>query len=118
MTEETAKVRLGKQLAGARHQRRWTLHDVARRTARQLSRISELETGKGNGTIDSFASAGEALGLSLIYVPETKLADVLKLIGKPEAEAPVPNQTPSVYDEVFIPDQADGEEEEPPRVRR
>jgi transcriptional regulator with XRE-family HTH domain len=101
---EDVKIRLGTQLENARRQRHWTLNDVARRIGRQPGRISEIEGGKANSTLHSLSEAGEALGLSLIFVPEEKLPDVLRIIGIAEPTVRPGFDVPSAYDDVFIPD--------------
>jgi transcriptional regulator with XRE-family HTH domain len=104
MREIASKVRLGHQLAQARHRRGWRLLDVARRTTYRPGRLSEIEHGKANSTIDTLAEVGDAVGLSLIFVPNERLADVLALIGQPEPQTHLPTEVGSVYEDVFIPD--------------
>jgi transcriptional regulator with XRE-family HTH domain len=107
---ETRK-RLGKQLAEARRRRGWTQNDVARRSTRQPGRLSEIENGKANTTINTLAEAGEAVGLSLVFIPQERFADVMTFIGQPEPKTPLPTEVGSVYEEVFIPDPSEDEEE-------
>lgn len=104
----SAQTRLGHQLRQRRQGRRWTLADVAARMATsQPSRISELETGKANARIGTLDEVGRVLGLTLLYVPDEKLAAVLAVLGE-QAAPPRPHLTvPSVYDEVLIPDPVD-----------
>jgi transcriptional regulator with XRE-family HTH domain len=108
---EDVRIRLGKQLVDTRRGRGWTLNDVARRTARQPGRLSEIENGKANSTIDSLAEVGHAVGLSLVFVPNERLADVLAFIGQPEPKKHLPTEVGSVYEDVFIPDPPEDEEE-------
>ena len=111
MVEESeAKRRLGRQLAEARRRRGWTLNDLARRSTRQPGRISEIENGKANSTVDTLAEAGETLGLALLFVPKDRLAAVLTFIGQPEPKMHLPTDVGSVYEEVFIPDPTDDDE--------
>ncbi len=111
MLENDARKRLGQQLVEARRRRGWTLNDVARRTTRQPGRLSEIENGKANSTVDSLAEAGEAVGLSLVFVPKERLADVLASIGQPIPKTHLPTEVGSVYEDVFIPDPPEDEEE-------
>lgn len=101
---EDVKVRLGTQLATARHCHHWTLNDVARRVGRQPGRISEIEGGKANSTVHSLSEVGEAVGLSLVFVPNERIAEVLNIVGtaKPQARSPV--EVTTAYDDVFIPE--------------
>jgi transcriptional regulator with XRE-family HTH domain len=113
MTEDT-RIRLGSQLEVARRGRHWTLNDVAQRIGRQPGRISEIEGGKANSTIQSLSEAGDAVGLSLVFVPNDRLAEVLTMIGTAEPKTRPPLEVTSVYDDVFIPDETnvtDGEEQ-------
>ena len=89
------------QLQDERRRRGWRLRDVAERTARQASRLSEIETGKANSAVDNLVEAGDALGMKLVFVPDEKVAEVMALIGRvPTKHA----RAPSVYEELFIPD--------------
>ena len=112
--EEEARARLGRQLADARRRRGWTLNDVARRTTRHPGRLSEIENGKANSTVDSLAETGNAVGLSLVFVPNERLADVLSVIGRPEPKTEpkthLPTEVGSVYEDVFIPDPPEDDE--------
>lgn len=111
MTENETRKRLGQQLARARRGRNWQLSQVARRTGRPNSRISEMETGATNSTVDMLADAGEALGMSLVFIPDDRLDEVLKLIGEPQVQMPVPTgPAPSVFDDAFVDDTLDEEE--------
>lgn len=103
--------RLGEQLTNARRRRGWTQSDVARRSTRQPGRLSEIENGKANVTIDTLAEAGEAVGMSLTFVPKDRLTDVLAFIGHAEPTIPLPTEVGSVYDEVFISDPSPEDEE-------
>lgn len=98
---------IGAQLAARRKANNWTLKDVAVRTGRQSSRISEMETGKANSTLDALVQVGEVMGLRLLYVPDDRVAEVLALLGQ---SAPPPSwaRPPhSVFEELFIPDPED-----------
>lgn len=107
MTETSVRSRLGSQLAETRRHRRWTLKDVARRTGRQISRISEIERGRANTTVEAMAEVGAALGLALAFIPEDRLGEVLALLDSSKTRAPLPFEVPSVFDEVFIDDHDD-----------
>lgn len=96
--------RLGKQLEEARRRHSWTQKDVAQRVAAPASRLSLIEQGKANPTIQTLTEIGEALGLSVILVPTAMLPSVERLIGQPVKPAPLPTEVSSVYDDVFIPD--------------
>jgi hypothetical protein len=72
--------------------------------------LSEIENGKANSTIDSLAEVGDALGLSLVFVPNERLSDVLAFIGQSEPKTSLPTEVGSVYDDVFIPDPPEEDE--------
>ena len=76
------------------------------------SRLSLIESGKANTTIDTLAAIGDALGLALVFVPKDHLAEVSNLVGRPESIRPLPTEVGSVYEDVFIPDSPDDEEPE------
>lgn len=112
MTEHETRKRLGQQLSRARRSRNWQLSQVAHRTGRANSRISEMENGATNSTVDMLADAGDALGMSLVFIPNDRLEEVLKLIGEPQVQPPVPTgPAPSVFDEVFVDDAIEDKEE-------
>jgi len=107
-----AKTQLGKQLAEERRRRHWTQGDLARRSTQPASRLSLIESGKANTTIDTLAAIGDAVGLSLVFVPKDRLGDVSKLVGRSDSIKPLPTEVGSVYEDVFIPDPSDDEESE------
>jgi transcriptional regulator with XRE-family HTH domain len=111
MLNYNTRVRLGDQLAKARRRKQWTQRDLARRSTQPASRLSLIESGKANTTIDTIAEIGEAVGLSLVFVPKERLADVLTFIGQPEPKTPLPTEVGSAYEDVFIPDPTEDEEE-------
>lgn len=104
--------RLGRQLFEARSQRNWRLSEMSTRTGRPPARLSEMETGKANSTLDSLAEAGDALGLELMFVPKERVEQVLALISNRSAARPTAYDVPSVFDEVFTPDEENEDEEE------
>jgi transcriptional regulator with XRE-family HTH domain len=104
MEQRVTRNRLGSQLTAARHGKGWTLTDLGHRTANAASRLSSIEHGKINATVDALAQAGDAAGLALTFVPVDRLSDVMALIGKPSVETVYPTPVRSVHDEVFIPD--------------
>ena len=108
---ENERQRIGAQLATRRRERKWTVKDVAARTGRQPSRISEMETGKANSTVDALVQVGEVMGLRLMFVPEERVVDVLALLGQSIPRPAHATMRRSVFDEVFIPDPEDGDEE-------
>jgi transcriptional regulator with XRE-family HTH domain len=110
MDQSDTRERLGNQIAEARRKREWRLRDVAYRSANTVARLSVIENGKVNVTVDTLAQLGEAVGLSLVFVPTEKLAQALALGAPSPTETHVPAETPSVYDELFIPDSAEEEE--------
>jgi transcriptional regulator with XRE-family HTH domain len=112
MMKVDTQARLGRQLAEARKRNFWTQKDVALRVTSPTSHLSLIEQGKANPTVDTLTEMGEALGLSLVFVPKTRLANVLKLIGQPDKPLPLPTEVGSVYEDVFIPDPPDDEEPE------
>jgi transcriptional regulator with XRE-family HTH domain len=99
--------RIGAQLAARRKERKWTVKDVAARTGRQPSRVSEMETGKANSTLDALVQVGEVMGLRLMFVPEDHMADVLALLGQSAPRQAHTTFPRHVFDELFIPDPED-----------
>jgi transcriptional regulator with XRE-family HTH domain len=109
MTEEERR-RLGDQLARRRKELGWTVKDVALRTGRQPSRISEIETGRANSTLDALVRAGEVVGLRLLFVPDHRLGEIQALLGQPLPSPSRRSDMRTVFDEVFIPDPEDDDE--------
>lgn len=111
MSKDQTRKRLGRQLATARHSRHWRLDDIARRTGRQPARISEMETGKANSTIDMIADAGETLGLSLLFVPDHRLEEIMRIIGDPSPPHAPGHDLPSVFQKAFVDDSVEDDEQ-------
>jgi transcriptional regulator with XRE-family HTH domain len=114
MSKDQIRKRLGQQLATARRSKRWRLDDVARRTGRQPGRISEMETGKANSTIDMIADAGETLGLSLLFVPSHRLEEIMRIVGDPAPARLPAHDLPSVFQKAFVDDGVEDDEQEKP----
>jgi transcriptional regulator with XRE-family HTH domain len=110
MEQSDTRRRLGDQIARERRKRDWRLNDVAYRSANTPARLSIIERGKANATIDTLAQLGEVVGMSLVFVPTDKLAQAMGLSETSPTEAHVAKETPSVYDELFIPDPSEDEE--------
>lgn len=110
MSKYDVRKRLGSQLAEVRKHKHWRLSDVARRTGRQPGRISEMETGKANSTIDMMADAADTLGMSLVLVPNDRLEEVMKIIGQSPVQPAQSDRIKSVFEEVFADDRDDDEE--------
>ena len=114
MENDGTRRRLGSQLAAARRHKSWTLEQVARRTGRAGPRLSEMETGKANSTVDTLEAVGRALNLQLLFVPDSRMEEVLDLIDGSRSSAPRIHALPTIFDEVFI---DEGEDEDEPLVR-
>ncbi len=112
MEQHDTRRRLAEQLSAARRSRRWRLSDLGQRTGRNLARLSQMETGKANSTVDSLSEVGEALGLSLVFVPTDKLDAVLALIGAAPPTNPAPRDVPSAFEELFVRPPEDETEED------
>jgi transcriptional regulator with XRE-family HTH domain len=112
MKQESTRKRLGGQLMAARHGMGWKLNELGQRTANAPSRLSNIERGKINATVDALAQAGEAAGLSLTFVPTERLEEVLALLGQTEPKTRYSAPVSTVYDELFIPDPSDEEIED------
>jgi transcriptional regulator with XRE-family HTH domain len=110
MEQKETRERLGTQLAAARRDKGWTLMDLGQRTANAASRLSGIENGKFNATVDALAQVGEAAGLTLTFVPTEKLEEVMALIGQRSDATAYPTAVRSLHDEVFIPDPSEEEE--------
>ncbi len=111
MKNDGARARLGWQLAAARHLKGWTLEQVARRTGRAGPRLSEMETGKANSTIDVLEAVGRVLDMQLLFVPDDRVREVLDLIEGRRPAAIRAHTVQSIFDEVFI---DEGEDEDAP----
>jgi transcriptional regulator with XRE-family HTH domain len=107
---EDTKKRLGQQVSSSRHEHRWTLDDLGRRCGRPAPRISDIETGKANSTLQSLSEIGAALDLELIFVPRQKLNEVLALSTGTDVTKRAYQNVNSVFDELFIPDSSDDED--------
>jgi transcriptional regulator with XRE-family HTH domain len=95
---------LAQQLSDARRKRGWTLKQVAARAGKQIARISEIESGAFNTKIDSLGEVGAALGMSLVFVPTSKLDAALALSDDGKTRDPVPREWRSAHDDLFIDD--------------
>jgi hypothetical protein len=73
-----------------------------------------METGKANSTIDMIADAGDTLGLSLLFVPNHRLDDVLRIIGAPAPSHVAAPDLPSVFQKAFVDDSVEDDEQEGP----
>jgi transcriptional regulator with XRE-family HTH domain len=100
---------LGKQISEARKKRRFLIRDMAHRTGKNPARISEFENGKSNSTIDFLDQMGAALGMTLMFVPNEKVEEVLALVFPENRQSPPAYTMPSVFDEVFIDDSEDND---------
>jgi transcriptional regulator with XRE-family HTH domain len=117
MSKEITRKRLGQQLNAARRNRNWRLHHFAERTGRNPARLSEMETGSANSSIDMMTDAGETLGMSLVFVPNERMEEVMRMLGQTTAAPTAVSRVPSVFDEVFVDDRMDEEEEIPSHAR-
>lgn len=109
---EDERRRIGAQLATRRKERKWTVKDVAVRTGRQPSRISEMETGRANSTVDALVQVGEVMGLRLMFVPDDRMADVLALLGQSTPRPAHATMPRTVFDELFIPSPEDTDDDD------
>jgi hypothetical protein len=73
-----------------------------------------METGKANSTIDMIADAGDTLGLSLLFVPNHRLEDVLRIIGEHTPPHVPAHDLPSVFQKAFVDDSVEDDEQEEP----
>ena len=110
LKNDAARVRLGAQLSAARLGKSWTLEQVAHRTGLAGPRLSEMETGKANSTIDTHEVVGRVLNLHLLFIPDNRLREVLDLLNiSGPSPASKTHTVPSIFDEVFI---DEGEDED------
>ena len=110
MSEEERQ-RIGAQLAARRKELGWKVRDIAARTGRQPSRVSEMETGRANSTVDALVQVGEVMGLRLLFVSDDRLDKVMAVLGQPIPARPHATIARNIFDELFIPDPEDGDEE-------
>ncbi|MGO4741448.1 helix-turn-helix domain-containing protein [Bosea sp. 2KB_26] len=98
-----ARRRLGDQIERNRDQRGWTLRELSKRVGRDPARLSEIESGRANPSIDNLLDLGEALGLEIVFVPRERLAEALGLAGDRASALPsVPTTPSSLLDEILI----------------
>lgn len=97
-----ARKRIASQIEKAREDRNLTLRDLARLVARDPARLSEIETGRANPSLDNLVDLGDALGLELVMVPKEKLDQVLRLIlDEPQIHPPA-DFSPTSREDVLI----------------
>lgn len=107
-----ARRRLGDQIERYREQRGWTLRELSKRVGRDPARLSEIESGRANPSIDNLVDLGEALGLEIVLVPRERLAEALGLAGNPASALPsVPPTPSSLLDELLIEGDDDPEDD-------
>ncbi len=90
----------------------WTQSGLARRLGRVQSHISEVEAGVTDPRLSTLAFMAEALGQQLMLIPRERSQDVLRLLGHVSAPPQIAHTVPSVYEEVFVPDPPDEDEED------
>jgi transcriptional regulator with XRE-family HTH domain len=99
---------IASQVLDMRRRRGFRLRDLAKRTGKNPARISELENGKSNSTIDFLDEIGKALGLTLMFVPNEKVMDVQAMSAADSHESAPTYDVPTVFEEVFIDDSEEG----------
>jgi transcriptional regulator with XRE-family HTH domain len=99
---------IASQVSDTRRRRGLRLRDLAKRTGKNPARISELENGKSNSTIDFLDEIGKALGLTLMFVPDEKVMDVQAMTAEHGHEVAPTYDVPTVFEEVFIDDTEEG----------
>jgi transcriptional regulator with XRE-family HTH domain len=105
---------LGTQLKAVRATRGLTQPDLANRLGRDRARISEFERDLLNAKVgrDRFALFVEicdALDLTPLLVPRTKLAAVAEMLGPRSLRTQTPAAGSTAFDDVFV-DLSDGRE--------
>lgn len=113
MTQKAADARrrLGHQIAQLREQRGWTLRDLSRRIGRDPARMSEIESGRANPSVDNLTDLGAAMDVEIVFVPRSRLSEVLDWTGSREFSVPVPAKLPSLLDEILV--EGDDDPEDP-----
>lgn len=107
-----ARRRLGDQIERYREQHGWTLRDLSKRVGRDPARLSEIESGRANPSLDNLVDLGEALGLEIVLIPRERLAEVLSLTGNKATTLPSVPATPSnLLDELLIQGDDDPEDD-------
>jgi transcriptional regulator with XRE-family HTH domain len=104
-------------LREAREAKGLTQSDLARRLGRVQSRVSEVEAGEADPRLSTAASMAEALGQQLVLVPKDRVKEVQQLLGRQAASVQTASAVPSVFDEVFVPDPPDEDDETPSHGR-
>lgn len=69
-----SRFEIAKAIIEARLERRWTQSDLAREAGTKQSRISELESARGNPTIETVERVAAVLGLELQLRPQSPIA--------------------------------------------
>jgi transcriptional regulator with XRE-family HTH domain len=108
---------LVRMLREVREAKGLTQSDLARRLGRVQSRISEVEAGEADPRLSTAAFMAEALGQQLVLIPKDRIKEVQQLLGRGAASVQTGGAVQSVFDEVFIPDPPDEDDEHPSHGR-
>lgn len=73
-----------KEIRKARKDRGITQQQLTELTGIHQSRISQIETGHGEAKMSEVVAISEAVGMTLVMVPERSLADVEEVIHEHE----------------------------------
>lgn len=88
--------------------RRLSQAQLALRTGRAQTRISEIETAQQDPRLSTILAVADALDAELLLVPREKLGRVRQLI-RPDGAVSRPSP-PDIFDELFVPDPPHHEE--------
>jgi transcriptional regulator with XRE-family HTH domain len=108
---------LVRSLREAREAKSLTQTDLARRMGRVQSRISEVEAGEADPRLSTAVFMAEALGQQLVLIPKDRIKEVQQLLGRGAPSDQTGSTVQSVFDEVFIPDPLDEDDEHPSHGR-
>jgi transcriptional regulator with XRE-family HTH domain len=103
LVEFAARVRSRRKAIGA------TQGEIARLVGRDQTFVSNVERATTHPSLDAILNLAAALDVKLMLVPRQNVAEVERLLGRPEAGIQPP---PSAFEEVFVPDPEEGDDHE------
>jgi transcriptional regulator with XRE-family HTH domain len=78
-------------------------------TGRKQARISLVEGGRDDPRLSTLIALARALGSELVLVPREHIAEVRQIVN---ASSKKPNRVPTFFEEMYVPDPDEEEEED------
>ncbi len=106
------KTDLINELRSARRAAKLSQEDLARRIGRSQAQVSKVETSAGDPRLSTLLSMARALGLELLAVPKTRVAEIREILkiagpGKDLRET-------TVLEDLYVPDPEEDDDEDGP----